>query len=192
MTRSVVPALIVMGLFAYPLVIYFAAGRVAPRILLAGALTLLALRVLFKTWRKFRRPWGRLGLAAVLLVGAIAVWFSHGLSLQRVRLYPVAIDAVFFLVFFLSLFTRTPLVERIARASDPELGPDAILYTRRVTRVWSGVLLANTLIALYTALHASMAAWTLYNGLLSYLLIGTVFLAEYLIRRRARRIRTHP
>lgn len=192
MTRSAVPVLIVAGLLAYPLVIYFAAGRVAPRILMAGALMLLALRVLFQAWRKSRRPWSRLCLAAVLLAGAIAVGFSHGLSLERVRLYPVAIDAAFFLVFFISLFTRAPLVERIARASDPELGPDAILYTRRVTWVWSGVLLANSLIALYTALHASMAAWTLYNGLLSYLLIGTVFLAEYLIRRRVRRIRTHP
>ena len=192
MTRSAVTVLIVAGLLAYPLAIYFAAGRVAPKILMAGVLTLLALRVLFKAWRKPRRPWSWLGLAAVLLVGAIAVLFTHGLSLSHVRLYPVAIDAVFFLVFFISLFTHKPLVERIARATGHEFGPQSVLYTRRVTWVWSGVLLANTLIALYTALYTSMATWTLYNGLLSYLLIGTVFLAEYLVRRQVRRIRIRP
>ncbi|MGA9852072.1 MAG: hypothetical protein WBR15_04000 [Gammaproteobacteria bacterium] len=192
MSRSVFTVLIVVALLAYPFTMYFAADRVAPKILLAGVLTLLALRVLFRAWRKSRHPWRWLGFAAVLLLAAVATLFSHGLSLEHVRLYPVAVDSVFFLVFFISLFTSRPLVERIARASGAELGPDAILYTRRVTWAWSGVLLVNTLIALYTTLYASMAVWTLYNGLLSYFLIGAVFLVEYLIRRRVRRIRLQP
>ncbi len=193
MTRSAVIALIVAALLAYPLAVYFAAGHVAPKFLMAGVLTLLALRMLFKTWRKPRRPRGWLVLASVLLLAAIAVLFTHGLSLNHLRLYPVAIDAAFFLVFFISLFTRRSLVERIARASSSdEFGPEAVRYTYRVTWAWSAVLLANTLIALYTALYSSLTTWTLYNGLLAYLLIGTTFVVEYMVRRRVRRVRMHP
>jgi uncharacterized membrane protein len=187
MKRSAVTVLIIIALLAYPLAIYFAAGHVAPKILMAGALTLLALRVLFKARLRSEHLWNWVGLASILLLAAIAVLFIHGLSLSHVRLYPVAIDAVFFLVFFISLFTPRSLVERIVRAGKGELDPDGVRYTYCVTWAWSGVLLANTLIALYTALYASLATWTLYNGLLSYLLIGTAFVVEYLIRGRVRR-----
>ncbi len=193
MTRSAVIALIVAALLAYPLAVYFAAGHVAPKFLMAGVLTLLALRMLFKAWRKSRRPRGWLVLASSLLLAAIAVLFTRGLSLNHLRLYPVAIDVAFFLVFFISLFTRRSLVERIARASSSdEFGPEAVHYTSRVTWAWSGILLANTAIALYTALYSSLATWTLYNGLLSYLLIGTTFAVEYMIRRRVRRLWMRP
>ncbi|MGH8402536.1 MAG: hypothetical protein ACRESO_03895 [Gammaproteobacteria bacterium] len=192
MTGFAVTALVVAALLAYPLAVYFAAGHIAPKILMAGVLILLALRMLFIAWRKSRRPRRWLALAGVLLLGAIAVLFTRDFSLGHVRLYPAAIDAVFFLVFFLSLFTRRPLVERFARAIAGDLDPVRIRYTRRVTQVWSGVLLLNTLIALYTAWFASMAVWTLYNGLLSYLLIGAVFVVEYLVRRRVHRAHTQP
>ncbi|EQD52822.1 hypothetical protein B1B_10524 [mine drainage metagenome] len=112
--------------------------------------------------------------------------------MMNVRLYPVVIDFSIFLLFFGSLFTQQPLVERIARAQRDDLDSTALTYTRRLTWIWSLVLLANVLLALYTALFTSMSIWTLYNGLLSYLLLGMVFLAELLIRRRVQRVPLHP
>lgn len=182
MTRPLINAVIALALLAYPFTMYFAASRVAPKRLLAGVLILLALRAAFRAWRAPARRWRWLALTVALLLGAVAALFSRGVSLAHVQLYPVVIDAVFFLVFFLSLFTRQPLVERIVRARGDALDAQGVCYTRRVTWAWSAVLLANTLIALYTTLYASLAVWTLWNGLLSYLLIGVTYATEYLVR----------
>ncbi|HEX5313900.1 MAG TPA: hypothetical protein VFX38_03200, partial [Gammaproteobacteria bacterium] len=45
----------------------------------------------------------------------------------------------------------------------------------------------NTLLAFLTARWGSLAEWTLYNGFLSYLLIGGFWGGEMLFRRRIRR-----
>lgn len=186
MSRSPFAAMTVLALLAYPVAVYLAAGFVTPKILMAGVLALLALRIALRLHHRTLLAWKPWALAGLLLFAALAVLYSHGLGMMNVRLYPAAIDFCVFLLFFGSLFTQQPLVERIARAQRDDLDALALVYTRRVTWVWSVVLLLNTALALYTALYASMAIWTLYNGLLSYLLIGTVFLVELLIRRRVR------
>ena len=44
------------------------------------------------------------------------------------------------------------------------------------------VVLRNGAIALYTATLTPLATWALYNGFIAYLLIGTMFGAEFLVR----------
>jgi len=56
-----------------------------------------------------------------------------------------------------------------------------------VTAVWVGFLLVNAAISLWTVLWGSLEQWALWNGLLSYLAMGTLFTAEYLVRRVVRR-----
>ena len=51
-----------------------------------------------------------------------------------------------------------------------------------VTWVWCGFFLLNGLTALALAIHASLAVWALYTGFLSYLLMGTLFALEFLVR----------
>ena len=67
---------------------------------------------------------------------------------------------------------------------DPQLPEQAISYTRRVTQVWCVFFTVNGAIALYTALYASSALWSLYNGFLAYIFIGLLFAGEYCVRRR--------
>jgi uncharacterized membrane protein len=38
--------------------------------------------------------------------------------------------------------------------------------------------------ALFTALYGDMALWTAWNGMIAYLLIGTLMAAEWLVRQR--------
>ena len=45
----------------------------------------------------------------------------------------------------------------------------------------------NTAIALYTAVIADLQMWALYNGLISYLAVGTLFGVEFLIRQIIRK-----
>lgn len=44
------------------------------------------------------------------------------------------------------------------------------------------VFVMNGLVSLATALFCSDETWTLYNGVISYVLIGMMFTAEYIIR----------
>lgn len=188
MKGSPVTLLVAGTLLLYPFVVYLAAGRVPAAVLVAGILTALALRLALVagSGRAPRLLW--LAVAGLLLLALASLANQERLSVAEVRLYPVLVDGLFFALFFASLFTRQPLVERIARAMEGgELAPQAVTYTRHVTWVWSAALLLNTLIAAYTTWWTSLAAWAFYNGLLSYLLIGGLFAAEYLIRLRRQR-----
>ena len=76
------------------------------------------------------------------------------------------------------------VIERIARLTDPALPDEAIPYVTGVTRVWCAFFVVNGAIALWTALAASDATWALYNGAISYVLIGALLLGERLVRPR--------
>ena len=76
--------------------------------------------------------------------------------------------------------------ERLARLHDPELDAHGVAYTRRVTIVWCGFFILNGGIALATALWASEQTWALYNGFITYALMGLLMGGEWLVRRRVR------
>lgn len=96
------------------------------------------------------------------------------------------VNLVLLVVFGLSLVRGPSVAERIARLQEPDLDARGVAYTRRVTQVWCGFFVLNGCIALATALWASEQAWALYNGLISYVLIGTLMGGEWLLRRHLR------
>lgn len=164
----------------YPLAIWLGHGRVEPR-LLAGLLLLAAVTRLFTL--KINKA-GRWWIGGALLLAALAVW---GNALLPLQLYPVLVNLVMLGVFGCSLIAPPSLVERIARLREPDLPAAAIAYTRRVTQVWCVFFVINGLIALATALFASPAIWSLYNGVIAYGLMGALFGGEYLVRLRFKR-----
>ena len=120
-------------------------------------------------------------MAGALLLAALAAWSN---ALVPLKLYPLLINAVLLSVFAYSLISPPSMIERIARLREPGLPAQAIAYTRRVTQVWCVFFMINGLVALATALWASDAAWSLYNGFIAYLLMGLLFCGEYLVRLR--------
>jgi uncharacterized membrane protein len=112
-------------------------------------------------------------MAALSLVMNDAKWF---------RCYPVAVSLLLLGLFGYGLFRPPSMIERIARLKDPDLPDAAVRYTRKLTFVWCLFFLFNGLIALYTALAATLEVWTLYNGFISYILIGALLLGEYCFR----------
>jgi len=89
-------------------------------------------------------------------------------------------------VFAASLVFPPTAIERLARLTEPELPPQAIAYTRQVTKLWCGFFVCNGTAALLTALWASPAVWALYNGLIAYGLMGLLYAGEWLVRRRVK------
>jgi uncharacterized membrane protein len=166
---------------SYPFVIWFGHGRVEPR-WLAGLL-LLAAAVRLPGLKMNRAL--RYLTAAALLLALIAVWANVLLPL---KLYPVLINCAMLTVFGYSLFVPPSIVERMARLRDPDLPPIAVRYTRRVTQIWCVFFIVNGLIALATALWASERVWSLYTGVIAYILMGLLFGIEFLFRLRFKRI----
>ncbi|CAH0533970.1 hypothetical protein VST7929_01852 [Vibrio stylophorae] len=122
---------------------------------------------------------GAIGLGLCILAALFKqhAWFQF---------YPVAVSALMLCVFAYSLSTPQPIIERLARLREPELDPQGVRYTRTVTKVWCGFFVINGSIALATC-FAPLAYWTLYNGLLSYLLAGSLFVGEWFVRARIRK-----
>lgn len=88
---------------------------------------------------------------------------------------------VFFAVFFSSLFQEKTVIQKIALAAEPDADENVMRYTRNLTYVWAGFTFLNFLISLATV-FASEKIWALYNGFISYFLVGTFFIIEYIVR----------
>ena len=99
-----------------------------------------------------------------------------------VKFYPACMNVGWLLVFAWSLRTDQSMVERIARTHEPDLPPSGVAWTRKVTYVWCGFFLFNATVSAYTALYASLATWTWYNGFVSYVLMGCLFTGEFVLR----------
>lgn len=159
----------------YPLAVWLGQGQIEPRFL-AGLLMLAGLtRVHILKISQVGRWW----LGGTLLLFIVAMWSNVLLPL---KLYPVLVNAVLLSVFAYSLISPPSMIERFARIREPNLPMQAVSYTRRVTQVWCVFFFGNGTIALVTALWASPAAWTLYNGIIAYVLMGLLFTAEYIVR----------
>ncbi len=143
------------------------------------------------------------GLSSALVLGIIVwqlrgnanwVWWVVGLlgsalliamlfgSAVIAKLVPFGIHVSLFLVFWRSLRT-TPLIERYARLDFPVLPPEICEYVRRLTIVWAVFFALNAAICLVLALSQNEELWALYNGLLIYLLIGLLFVGEFIWRK---------
>src|SRR5690606_26354855 len=98
------------------------------------------------------------------------------------KLYPVLVNVVLLCAFAASLWRPPSVIDRLARLADPHLPPAGVRYTETVTRVWCAFFVLNGAAALYTALFTEERTWTLYNGLVAYVLMGALLLGERLIR----------
>ncbi|WP_224732672.1 hypothetical protein [Francisella sp. SYW-9] len=63
----------------------------------------------------------------------------------------------------------------------------AIKYTWYVTFAWCIFFAINASISILTVIIGSIKIWTLYNGFISYILIGSMMLIEIIIRTIVRR-----
>ncbi|MBD2810062.1 hypothetical protein ID853_04000 [Xenorhabdus sp. Vera] len=106
---------------------------------------------------------------------------------QLLMYYPVVVNVVLLTLFSGSLRYGPPIIERVARFKEPDLPPEGIIYTRKVTYIWSLFFIFNGSVAFGTCLYNDMNLWTLWNGMVSYLLIGSLIAIEWLIRQRVRK-----
>jgi uncharacterized membrane protein len=165
----------------YPFMVYFGAQYLEPWKIAGILVILLSVRLIMSVVVKH---WS----SPLFLIGmcyfGFAIWSDQ---LFTLRIYPVIANFAVLILFSWSLCYPPSLVERIARIQHPDLPPEGVVYTRRVTQVWCLFFILNGTIALITALWASFELWSLYNGLIAYLLMGILFAGEYIVRIRTQK-----
>ncbi|WP_130620038.1 hypothetical protein [Dyella amyloliquefaciens] len=168
----------VVGLL-YPFLVYFGMEHVDTPVfaLILGAVWLIRAPGLLK------QPGGRWMVGAAL---AYCVMLAFSGEAMLLRWYPSLISLLLLFVFAFSLHFGPPIVERIARLREPDLPDAAIPYTRTVTWVWVGFFVFNVFTSAVLTLWAPLSWWTLYNGLIVYFIMGTLFGGEWLLRQRLR------
>jgi uncharacterized membrane protein len=178
------PLAVLFAIFSilYPVFAVISIRTVGPLPVVVILCVILLLRIFVPTMREKLGllTWGL--LAAVVGVAGIAA-FDAELS---VRFYPVLMNATMLVSFAVTLVRPPSMIERFARILEPDLSPAGVAYTRKVTIVWVGFFALNGVIALFTVVAGSWTVWMVYNGFISYVAAGCLFLVEFLVRQRVR------
>jgi len=179
--RFFINGLIAVLTTLYPLVVYLGINYFEPW-KIAGVLIVLLILKLATSYSD--NHWSRPLLVAGVLYCGFAIWNNNLVSL---RFYPALVSGMMLVIFSLSLLSPPSLIERLARLQHPDLPPEGVTYTRRVTQVWCGFFIVNGVIALATALRSTFEVWSLYNGLIAYLLMGILLAGEYVVRMKTQK-----
>ena len=101
------------------------------------------------------------------------------------KLYPVLMNLLFATFFIISLLDgHEPVVVKIAGKMGYDMRNCASFsYAKKATIAWSLFLTVNTIVSFITV-FMSDTIWMVYNGFISYLLMGIMMLGEYIVRRR--------
>lgn len=167
----------------YPFLIWLSADYFQPRSMALGLAGLFLLRYwLQKSGKSAGAAESRLILACALFLLLGALVNDAGWLLA----YPVFVSLLFFAVFSFSLIHPPTVVERLARLEFPDLPAHGVLYTRKVTLIWSCFFLGNAVISLLTIWYGDRWLWSLYNGCISYVLMGLLMAAEMAVRRKVK------
>lgn len=172
------------GMVAYPLVVWrgLATGNPRTIAIVMGALLLPAaiLRLRSKSMPNSR---GMLILPVVtfscLAVGALLNKTGY------ILMVPVAINLVFLSSFASTLRAGSqPMIERFARLQDPDLTPDKQAWCRLWTIIWCVFFVLNGGTSGLLGWLAPLEWWTIYTGLIGYILSGILMGSEWILRRR--------
>jgi uncharacterized membrane protein len=167
-----------LAVLAYPLLIFFFLDEVGAKGLGIGIVALMLLR--YSAVVKDNR-W--LIVLAALVVGFL--FYIQPQSSERVlRLYPTFISLSLLAAFAFTLVRPPSMAERLAQLSNVEITPVVKRYTRNVTVIWCCFFAINAGVSALIAMGGSLEVWTLYNGLISYLLVAAIMGIEYLYRQQ--------
>lgn len=128
-----------------------------------------------------QRRWA-ISIVAVFCIGA-AIASQADPDLSWLRSYPVLISLSLAGWFAMSLFRPEPATATLARLAGMDVPLERLGYLRKLTAIWVAFLVVNAGISGYTALASSTGTWALYNGVLSYALMGLLLGGEFLFRQ---------
>ena len=130
---------------------------------------------------------GRTGaLVALILVCALVAFFAN--NILFVKFYPVLVNLSLLAFFGFTLWRPPSFAFRMACLGNRSLNTSPSFkaverYCNKVTFAWCIFFVVNGSVSALTVFVGSDKIWSLYNGLISYILIGLFFIVEYLVRK---------
>jgi uncharacterized membrane protein len=173
-SRKAIAAIFTTIICLHPLFIYFGLKLYSSRLVALFIGIFITVHFLVKEKAMYQ-----VHLLMFFLIIIVICVLSMFLNSNIFILYlPCFISASLLASFGSSLLYPPTTVETFARMLVSELSPEEIVYCRRVTMIWILFFLLNGTTALYTACCTSLALWSLYNGLIAYIIMGLLFGAE--------------
>lgn len=170
--------LVMVAVVVFPFSVYFLIETLGVEWLGGILLCLLAVR-LFPFIRRYR--W------APVIFGIVGMAFLGGLALTEnvliLQFYPTCVNLGLLSAFGATLIYPPTMVQRFAMSAGMVVNRRSIAYTRAVTVLWCVFFALNAVVSGIITIEGSMRTWTIYNGFLSYLIVGIIFSAEYLFRQ---------
>lgn len=143
-------------------------------------------------------------LAALILLAARGIWGMTAAALVTAMLLVVDADALLRfppILFNLALAIwfgwsllpgEEPVIGWFARLQrKADLPRDLVSYTRALTVIWAAFFIVMAVSALLLALFADPQAWSVFANGVDYLLVGVLFVGEYVYRRLRYRHHRH-
>lgn len=133
--------------------------------------------------RRFEK---KMALGVCILFLLVAASFISNSS-AFIRLYSFFVNMGMLIGFASSLPLPESIIYRFATMAQPSIKQSIARekvkrYCRKVTVLWCLFFVANGAIAFATALFFPEKIWAIYNGLVSYILIGVLFTGEFIVR----------
>ncbi len=183
-------------LLIYPFIVYFGLAYFEPSVL-AIFIALLCLLRHFSLPLNAQKQRGKIPHLNILLIAVLSLFGYGSLTNSELALkfYPVVVNLSFLMIFIYSLFKPPSVIEIFARlqikfdltkTNEKKQNDDLVIYTRKVTLVWCLFFIINAAIATWTIFHSNPDYWLIYNGMISYILMGLLMLAELVYRRLAK------
>ncbi len=192
--KKIASLLLVAASILYPILVFVALViyKLPVRIISLCIIVLALMLFLSITGRASKDENGRqkfdyknLLSSAIFLAVGIACLATN--SIFFLKLYPVAVCVSFFFLFGMTFFSPPVIVYRFATLRDKriECAPYKNIvekYCRKVTLVWCVFFILNICVSVWTAFFCSERGWSLYNGCISYIIMGIIFAVEFIIR----------
>ncbi len=168
-------------MLAYPIVAYIVLWLKQPQIIIAYLILIFFLLAIEKCWNKH---WYS-GLTLLLFVGLIAYFMQQSYVQYLLYFPPILILSGLFILFSQSLLSgQTPLITRYAHILGDNLKEQHLRYNRSLTVAWSVFFLLMALTSILLAIFSTIDTWSLFTHVISYLLIGSFFVIEFIYRKR--------
>ncbi len=162
--------------------------KASPRVMALGLVALGAVYFLANSGdakhRGFSgaRFWIMLGAVALI---ALITFLTDNAGLLKA--YPIFVNLLLLGSFGYTLFHGPTMIYRFAAIRDKSIkeSPDREkieTYCRKVTKIWCVFFIANAAFSVITALLGDVV-WSVYNGFVSYVLIGILFAGEMIYRK---------
>ena len=135
--------------------------------------------------------WSHKRIKAVLCIGFLVCGGIVALITRSARIltfYPALVNLFFLVLFGHTLFAGPSMVYRFATLKDKSIAispyrKKIAAYCRNVTLVWCCFFIVNGTIALLSVYGDSYRFWALYNGCIAYILMGLLFVGEFIVRK---------